>query len=225
MRGKLIVIEGPDGSGKTSVAKRLVLTFPDLVYLREPGHTKIGESIRELIFTYSGREVPLVRTLLFSAARVALVANEILPLLEQGKNVLLDRFTMSTYVYQALADTHVTGNEQHQPRYGQVGLDTLDNLFNLILPPEIKPDLTLVLLAPIEVLESRDARGTDYCVDAQHRQRVLDAYKSIVANEHEGLQERMTHKLSWVDSSGDLEHVVGAAIEQVSAILTPKTVV
>ncbi len=105
-RGKFITFEGPEGSGKTTQARRLMDRLQadgvEVVYTREPGGTPTGEAIRDILQHNTTGE-PIHATsevLLFAASRAQLVAHVILPALERGAWVVCDRFADSTTAYQ-----------------------------------------------------------------------------------------------------------------------------
>lgn len=111
LRGKFVVFDGPDGSGKTTQFHRLThlaeahrLTVCEV---REPGGTAIGENIRDLLLHYRddqhGAMAPACEMLLFMASRAQLIAERVRPALEQGCLVLADRFISSTLAYQGTA--------------------------------------------------------------------------------------------------------------------------
>jgi len=106
--GKLISFEGSEGSGKTSqiarLAERLQGMRRDVVTVREPGGTEIGEQIRNIIVHNSkGDEMtPETELLLFAASRAQLVREVILPALMRGAIVLSDRYLDSSTVYQGI---------------------------------------------------------------------------------------------------------------------------
>ncbi len=99
----LISFEGIDGAGKSTQARKLKEYLEerglDAVLLREPGGTSLGEAVRELLLREE--PLPLTELLLFEAARSELVGRLIRPLLDEGKVVILDRFTDSTLAYQS----------------------------------------------------------------------------------------------------------------------------
>ena len=106
-KGKFIVLEGGEGSGKTTCLDYLkeVLGNENVVFTREPGGTIVAEKIRELIFSKDPNEEMEVETelLLFFAARIQHIKKLIIPALESGKHVISDRFDLSTYAYQVIA--------------------------------------------------------------------------------------------------------------------------
>lgn len=96
--------EGPEGSGKTTQIQLLhedLSVYYDVLVVREPGGTKLGESIRTLLLNTGSIDInSKTETLLFSAARSQLVEEIIRPALEAGKVVLCDRYIDSTLAYQ-----------------------------------------------------------------------------------------------------------------------------
>jgi dTMP kinase len=111
--GIFITFEGSEGCGKstqiTLLAERLRQEYPnrEIVLLREPGGTALGERLRRLLQDTDPamKIVPQAELLLFSASRAQLVHEVIQPALERGAIVLCDRFVDSTTVYQGVART------------------------------------------------------------------------------------------------------------------------
>ena len=108
MKGLFIVMEGPDGSGKTTQINLLKQYLEEAGYecliTREPGGTVIGEEVRQLILNPEHKEMsPVTEMLLYAASRAQLVHEVIGPALEEGKIVISDRFVDSSIVYQGIA--------------------------------------------------------------------------------------------------------------------------
>lgn len=102
-RGKFIVLEGGEGSGKGTISAHLEKVFAgeNVIFTREPGGTPFGEKVRSLIFDET--MCTMSELLLFEAARREHVEKIILPSLRQGIHVICDRFDASTYAYQITA--------------------------------------------------------------------------------------------------------------------------
>ena len=108
MRGRFIVFEGPDGSGKTTQIGLLREYLDNIGYkcliTREPGGTRISENIRDIILNPDYKEMsPITEMMLYAAARSQLVHEVIGPAIERGEMVISDRFVDSSLVYQGIA--------------------------------------------------------------------------------------------------------------------------
>ncbi|MGI6496665.1 MAG: dTMP kinase [Kiritimatiellia bacterium] len=141
-RGVFVTFEGPEGGGKSTQIRRLAARLGemglDVVTTREPGGTRLGESVRGLLQHDAAGETPCERAepLLFCASRAQLVARVVEPALARGAWVLSDRFTDSTVAYQG---------------YGRgLPVETLKAL-NAFATAGRVPDLTFVLDVPAEV--------------------------------------------------------------------------
>ena len=133
MNGKLIVFEGPDGSGKTTILKKINERLKDsghpIMLVREPGGTSISEKIREIIIDNDNEEMDAkTECLLFAASRAQLVEEKIRPALEEGKIVLCDRFVLSSLLYQGIGRA--------------LGVEEVKKINNFATGG-IKPDLTI----------------------------------------------------------------------------------
>lgn len=135
MKGKFIVLEGPDRCGKSTQAKmlynQLVARGKDVILTREPGGTPTAERIRQIVLEPGLDVRPMAELLLYEASRAQHTQEKILPALAEGKTVICERYTMSTCAYQG---------------YGRgIDLGIIDTL-NKIATLETTPDLTLVFL-------------------------------------------------------------------------------
>lgn len=150
MTPQFITLEGGEGTGKSTQAKRLAAKLGergiDAIVTREPGGSAGAEQIRELfVHGEPGRWSALTETLLVFAARVDHVEKTIKPALTSGKWVICDRFTDSTYAYQGVA----RGTDREIIRRVQSAAIG-----------DFKPGLTLVLDLPVSVgLERAKARS------------------------------------------------------------------
>jgi dTMP kinase len=137
-RGVLVVLEGGEGVGKTTQWERLAAhlagTGRDVLALREPGGTPPGDRIRELLLTPDDTLAPETEALLFAASRAELLTRAVRPALARGALVLLDRYLLSTYVYQGAGRGMDGGALRAINRFATGGL---------------VPDLTLLLTLPL----------------------------------------------------------------------------
>ena len=100
-----VTIEGPEGSGKSSVTKEVVKLLEaqgeEVVLTREPGGTPIAEQIREVILDKANTAMdPVTEALLYAAARRQHLVEKVWPLSKQGKIIISDRFLDSSLAYQ-----------------------------------------------------------------------------------------------------------------------------
>lgn len=160
MRGRFLSLDGVDGGGKSTQIKLLVEYLQslghDVVTFRDPGGTKLGEALREILL--HRQEIPLAGTaemLLYMSSRAQLVSECIRPALDAGKVVISDRYLLANVVYQGSA-----GGLDPDVLW-QVGRIATNNLL---------PDLTIVL--DIEVAQALkridrsfdrlESRGAEY---------------------------------------------------------------
>lgn len=107
LRGHFLVFEGPDGSGKTTQMRRFKALLESagltVCEVREPGGTRIGEEIREVLLHTRSEMTIRCEMLLYMASRTQLVEERIRPALARGEVVLSDRYLASTLAYQGTA--------------------------------------------------------------------------------------------------------------------------
>lgn len=100
-QGKYIVLEGLDGSGKTSLKDWLEEQLTNTFSVREPGSTEFGEEIRYLLLNSKHKLQALTELFLFMASRTELLNQKVIPALKDNKIVLSDRSYISSFAYQA----------------------------------------------------------------------------------------------------------------------------
>lgn len=179
-RGSFITFEGIDGSGKTtqlsSIAEYLEEQGKEVLKLREPGGTSIGEQIRMILLS-RGNIAMSVETelMLFAAARAQLVREVIEPTLAKGVWVLCDRFMDSTTAYQG---------------YGrQIDMQLISQL-NAIAVGVCKPDLTFLFDLSVDAAGARLAVRSDKSdrLDLESKafaERTRNGYLELAAAEPE----------------------------------------
>ena len=152
MKGVFITFEGIDGCGKsTQVAlckEWLESIGRTVLYVREPGGTKIGEKIRELLLDKKNSSMaPMTELFLFEAARAQIVEETIKPALSEGKVVICDRFFDSSYAYQGCARG--------------LGPEMVSRL-NMDATGGLVPDVTFFLDISVEgAIKRRNVRGEE----------------------------------------------------------------
>ncbi len=167
-QGLFITLEGGEGVGKTTnlsfIQQQLQEQGFDVVLTREPGGTQLAEKIRQLLLDSRQETVSeQAELLMMFAARAQHIEQLIRPALAEGKCVLCDRFTDATYAYQG----------------GGRGMDmqTIAWLEKTV-QNELRPDLTFLLDAPIEVgMQRANKRGTLDRFETEH----LDFFRRVRA--------------------------------------------
>ncbi|MBN2464389.1 dTMP kinase [candidate division WOR-3 bacterium] len=159
MRGVLVTLEGVEGSGKSTQAERLARRLTGLgvrcLSLREPGGTEIGEAIRSILLDPGYKEMhALTELFLYLASRNQLVREKVLPALDEGKVVVLDRFGDSSTAYQGF------GRELGEKRVARL---------NKLATADLRPNQTVLVDVPIDVGRGRKASGV---LDRLERERV-----------------------------------------------------
>lgn len=173
MKGKFIVLEGPDRCGKSTQAKLLYNYLleqgRDVVLTREPGGTPTAEKIRQIVLEPGLDVRPVPELLLYEASRAQHTQEKIIPALEAGKVVICERYTMSTCAYQG---------------YGR-GIDLkIIHTLNDIATLGTKPDLTLVFLMSDKYFTERgEYLFSDRLEqeDLAFRQKMRNGYKELIA--------------------------------------------
>jgi dTMP kinase len=198
----LIVLEGPEGAGKTTqvklLAEALTRAGHDVKTLREPGGTAVGDEIRKILLDHPGSDiVARAESLLYMASRAQLVEKEIAPALAREALVLLDRFFLSTYAYQVAGrglpyDQVVTANR--------------------LATAELRPDVTLLLALPVDEgmkrVSQRGSLDRMERADAGFHERVAKAFAEFATAEWQNAHPEAGPVVT-VDAQGDVQQVFG----------------
>lgn len=192
MKGQFVTVEGQDGAGKsTNIA--FIRSFLESRNLpvhttREPGGTRLGEQLREiLLFDTANQCHHMTELLLMFASRSQHLHEIILPKLDSGEWVVSDRFTDATYAYQGAG----RGVSSEQIR-------VLENLVQL----SFRPALTLVLDIPLDIAKSRGADDDSDRFEQQH-----DEFKLRVREHYLSLCKTQPDRVKYIDASLSIEQV------------------
>jgi len=210
--GLFLSFEGGEASGKSVQAKlladRLRAEGRDVVTVREPGSTPVGERVRDIVL--HARDIPLApnaQALLYSTARAQLVRDVVRPALAEGKIVIVDRFYDSTLAYQGYG--HGADLEQLRAVTAFAVGDT-------------RPDRTILLDLTLEAAERRAAtrkpgRAWDR-FEAEARafhERVGEGYRRLAAAE--------PHRFVVIRADRDIEAVAADVWREVERLLPATT--
>ncbi len=203
-RGVFITLEGPDGSGKSSLMPRLAAVLRargcEVVTTREPGSTPLGEQIRRLVLDTEPRidRTGRADALLFAASRAQHVDEVILPALERGAVVLCDRYSDSSLAYQGSGSGVPMDELRAVQRFATGGL---------------VPDLTILLDLPVAAGLRRKADEVtrfEAYQDMAYHERVRAAFLGFAADEPD--------RYVIVDASGDATAVLDGSLAALDRI-------
>jgi dTMP kinase len=191
--GTFITLEGIEGVGKTSnlqfIKGLLESSGHSCVVTREPGGTKLGESLRALLLSHSDENMSAdAELLLMFAARAEHLNKIIRPALDTGQTVLCDRFTEATYAYQG-------GGRQ-------LDMSKISELENWV-QGDLRPDLTVILDAPVEIGRARASNRS-----APDRiEKEQDDFFQRVRSAYIDLANHYPHRICLIDASLELTEV------------------
>ena len=202
IKGKFITFEGVDGAGKSTHIDE-VISFLESQKIavkrtREPGGTKLGEKLRELLL--HDEMDPETETLLMFAARRQHIAEVIKPALDEGVFVVSDRFTDATYAYQ----------------YGgkQVAYSKIQAL-EAWVHPDLKADLTLLFDLPVEI--SIDRLKKNRTPDKFEKES--EAFFNRLRNVYLDLARQHPNRYKIINANQPIETVSHDVIEAIKTIL------
>lgn len=206
-KGIFITIEGPDGSGKTTILQMLAQNLEKegyaVVATREPGGIEIAEQIRTVILDPENTAMdPRTEALLYAAARRQHLAEKVKPALEEGKIVLCDRFVDSSLAYQG----HARG----------LGIDEVYSI-NEFAIENMMPAMTLYFDVAPEIGLERINKNKGREVNRLDLEK-LDFHQKV----REGyliLAERFPERIVKVDASKELDTVYGQAEAEIKTLI------
>ncbi len=204
-RGTLITIEGLDGAGKTTLAEALALEIAargrPVELLREPGGVHLSERIRELVKDPSLEVSPRAEALLYAAARAQLVQQRLIPLLERGELVLLDRFVDSSLAYQG------AGRE--------LGVERI-RAINLLATGGLQPERTLLLrISPAAGRARQETRA----LAPDRLEREGEGFFARTAAAYEDLARKEPGRIRAIDAEQPPERVLEDALAAIADLL------
>ncbi len=208
MRGRFITLEGGEGTGKSTQARRLAAHLRarghEVVETREPGGSPGAEAVRHVLLSGAAQPFgPAAEALLFAAARADHMDTLIAPALAAGRMVVCDRFIDSTRVYQGAL--------------GRVDAPLLQGL-EAVSTSGLRPDLTLVLDVPPAVgLARAAARGQG----SDRFEKEGPAYHAAVREAFLALAQAEPERCVLVDATGAEDEVAGRIIATLEARLFP----
>jgi dTMP kinase len=191
VNGRFISLEGVDGSGKSTQASMLADALRerghDVVAVREPGGTALGEDIRDIVLGPDAMS-PWAEALLFAAARAQLVTDVLRPALEAGKWVVADRFLDSSLAYQGTAR----------------GLG-IDQVVQVNAPGigDCMPDLTIILdIVPSSASDRRAGRASVDRIEGEG-----EALQEAVAGGYREVARLFPERVALISAAGSLDEV------------------
>lgn len=195
-KGRFLSVEGIDGAGKTTaileLAEYLRQLGLDVLLLREPGGTSVGEEIRQLLLDQKNKGMSdTCELLLFAAARAELTETIIKPAIAAGQVVICDRFTDSTVAYQGFA----RGISEEQIR-----------TINQIATAGLEADRTFYLDLTVEVASERLANRSDKAEDRLDQEGMH--FQSKVREGYLSQAKRYPDRIYTIDADQDTEAIV-----------------
>lgn len=205
-RGVFITFEGLDGSGKTTQLRRLEATLRaeshTVTSLRQPGSTALGDRIRAILLDSHSEDAlgpiaPMAELTLMFADRAQAIAQLIDPALAAGHIVLCDRFTDSSEAYQG------GGRELGSARVLALHAAVCGSL---------QPDLTLLLLPPLEISLGRARRRNQRTAnqngtDENRFERESNAFYARAYRSYRAIAERERHRVVVLDRDDPIEEI------------------
>lgn len=205
MKGVFITLEGPDGSGKSTIIKLLSQYLREnkieFIETREPGGTAIGEEIRDIILDNKNVNMSYqTEALLYAASRAQHIHEKILPALEEGKVVLCDRFILSSLAYQGVGR--------------DLGIEEVKAINDFAIGDSY-PDLTLFFhIDPKKTLERKFGDG-----DTDRLENLGSEFHEKVYNGYIDLLEKYPKNIKIIDANKSIPEVLAQSLREIEKIL------
>jgi dTMP kinase len=194
-RGRFLVLDGPDGGGKTTQAADLAGWLRtrgfEVVACRDPGGTALGDRLRAILQDRAMIDVSFrAEMLLFMASRAQLVEQVVRPAIEAGQIVVSDRYLLANIVYQGYA--------------GGLGVETVAS-FGRVATDGLLPDLTILLDIPFDQAKGRIGRARDRIEErpTDYHEKVRAGFLKAAADSRAGDCSYYPQPIVLVDATGD----------------------
>jgi len=190
-----ITFEGPEGSGKTTIANIVVKRLEELklpvIYTREPGGSQIAEQIRKILLKRNNTSMDkLTEALLFAASRRQHLVEKVLPAIEKGEVVICDRFIDSSLAYQGYAR--------------DIGIQKVMDI-NLFATEGMLPDLTIYFDIDSELGLSRIDKDNNREVNRLDLERL--EFHKLVRQGYLEVLKLYPKRIVMIDASRSIEEV------------------
>ena len=199
MRGYLVTLEGVEGSGKSTQAARLVGALEaeglPAVAVREPGGTRLGEAVREILLSVEHHDMAAwAEASLYTAARAQLLKEVIIPQMAKGTIVVADRYVDSTFAYQGAGR----------------GLEmAVLSAMQMVL--KVRPDLTFLLDLPPDAGFARQAARRGHEADRMEQEDI--SFHTRVREGYLDFARRDAERYHVVDASQDPEAIAATLLQ------------
>ena len=204
-KGLFITFEGNDGSGKTTISKKVYEALLEkgypVIYTREPGGIEIAEKIRTIILDPNHTAMDArCEALLYAASRRQHLIEKVLPALETGKIVLCDRFIDSSLAYQGIGRG--------------IGIDEVLKI-NQFAIESYMPDATFFLRVSLETgMQRVNARGNLDRMDLE-----ANDFHCRVSEGYEKVKEMFAERMIEIDAEADMETVFQATLDKCEELI------
>jgi dTMP kinase len=211
MPGLFVSFEGGEACGKSTQVARLVEKLESIgrqvIAIREPGSTRAGEAIRNLLLhSEQGLNLtPAAELLLFGASRAQLIEEVIRPALHAGKIVLADRFTDSTTVYQGIARG--------------IGLKFIREMEEFVCAG-LRPAVTFLLDLDLETIRNRRLRRVRPVSSPDRMEELPPEFHQKVREGYLQLAREFAERIKIVDAARSADEVEAAIWKEINAILS-----